>query len=107
MMSHLPGLDKELLPIVRAVGAEANDRHIPAFLVGGIVRDMLLKIRNLDLDIVFEGDAVAIARMLAGKWNASLVVHEQFGTATMNLEGGGRVDLVTARKETYSHPGAL
>ncbi len=100
-------LDKELLPIVRTIGEEAAGRSAPAYLVGGIVRDLMLGIRNLDLDIVFEGDAVSLARTLASKLNASLVVHEKFGTATMNLENGLRVDLVTARKETYPHPGAL
>jgi tRNA nucleotidyltransferase (CCA-adding enzyme) len=36
-----------------------------------------------------------------------VVVHEQFGTATLELPHGGEIDMVTARSESYAHPGAL
>jgi tRNA nucleotidyltransferase (CCA-adding enzyme) len=34
------------------------------------------------------------------------VVHERFGTATVEVDGGG-LDVAAARRETYAHPGAL
>ncbi len=55
-----------------------------------------------DLDVVFEGDARAVARRLDG----DVIVHEPFGTATWHRPDG-HVDLVTARSETYPAPGAL
>lgn len=79
----------------------------PMYLVGGAVRDLLLDRANLDLDLVVEGDAVAVARELAGSLNGSLSTHGQLGTARITLEGGLHLDLATARVETYARPGAL
>ncbi len=77
----------------------------PVFAVGGVVRDLLLglppeEIRNLDL--VVEGDAVAIARRL----DAAAVAHDRFGTATAVVDGI-EIDVAAARTETYPQPGAL
>ncbi len=80
-------------------------------LVGGPVRDALLGAsleRITDLDTVVEGDAVSVAGLLHGRLGGELVVHERFRTATWRPEGGAvSVDLITARRERYAHPGAL
>ena len=73
-----------------------------AYLVGGAVRDLLLGRERADVDIVIEGDAIAIAHRLGGE----LVVHERFGTASVLL-GEASVDLAGARAESYPAPGAL
>jgi len=73
-----------------------------AHLVGGAVRDLLLGEPRADLDVVLEGDAVAVARRLGGE----LVAHERFGTASAQLDGL-TIDLATARAESYPAPGAL
>ena len=73
-----------------------------AHLVGGAVRDLLLGERRGDLDVVLEGDAIAVARSLGGE----LVAHERFGTASVQLDGL-TIDLATARAESYPAPGAL
>ena len=36
-------------------------------MVGGFVRDMILGVRNLDIDVVVEGDGVAFAEELAAE----------------------------------------
>jgi tRNA nucleotidyltransferase (CCA-adding enzyme) len=74
--------------------------------VGGPVRDVLLDSPIGDLDFVVEGDAPALARDLAAEVGGEVVVHHAFRTATVTL-GDDRVDIVTARKEVYAHPGAL
>jgi len=71
-------------------------------LVGGSVRDLLLGRSPRELDLVVEGDAVALARRL----DPAAVVHDRFATATA-LVGGHAVDLATARRERYPQPGAL
>ncbi|MGN6187314.1 MAG: hypothetical protein ACTHOE_00300 [Conexibacter sp.] len=78
-----------------------------AWVVGGAVRDRLLgREAAVDLDLVVEGDAVAAARQLAAALGGSLVVHDAFGTAS--VEAGDHVyDLATARAESYARPGAL
>ena len=76
------------------------------YLVGGPVRDVLLNAPVKDLDFVVEGDAPALARQLADELGGEVVLHARFGTGTVALEGC-RVDVVTARREVYTHPGAL
>jgi tRNA nucleotidyltransferase (CCA-adding enzyme) len=73
------------------------------FLVGGTVRDLLLGRASFDVDITVEGDALAFARGLGGEVTA----HGRFGTAVVRFTDGRHVDVVTARRETYSGPGAL
>ena len=74
----------------------------PAFLVGGVVRDLLLNLPRVDVDVAVEGDAAALARSL----DSDARVHDRFGTATVDIEGL-RVDLAATRSERYPHPGAL
>jgi tRNA nucleotidyltransferase (CCA-adding enzyme) len=72
------------------------------YLVGGAVRDLLLGRPRGDLDLVVEGDAVALARQLGG----DAVEHERFSTARATL-GEVELDLASARSESYPAPGAL
>lgn len=77
------------------------------YLVGGYVRDKLLGRRVgdaplEDIDLVLEGDAMAVARLL---WRLRIADHSpvefpNFGTAMVHV-GGAQVELVTARAETY------
>lgn len=80
---------------------ERLDGH-EAWLVGGAVRDLLLGRLRADLDILVEGDASAIASLIGAEPSS----HERFGTATALL-GGHRVDIASARRESYGRPGAL
>ncbi len=77
-------------------------REERVYLVGGAVRDLLLGRERADVDLVVEGDAVALARRIA----EGVTVHERFGTATVRVDGRA-VDLASARAESYSRPGAL
>jgi tRNA nucleotidyltransferase (CCA-adding enzyme) len=76
--------------------------QIPAYLVGGAVRDLLLGRERADIDIAIEGKVGEMASRLGGEVRA----HERFGTAAVRLEGL-EVDLASTRTETYAHPGAL
>ena len=98
-LPEAPGLSA----VVAAAAAEPGVRS--AWLVGGAVRDRLRRGAwgpVPDLDLVFEGDARAVAARLGG----DTVVHESFGTATWR-SGAACIDLVTARHEVYRAPGAL
>ncbi len=94
---ELTGMDR-LLPALEGLA--------PAFLVGGAVRDLLLGRRTVDLDVAIEGDARDVARSVAERLGGEAKEHERFGTATVRA-GELAVDLATARRETYSEPGAL
>lgn len=77
-----------------------------AYLVGGAVRDLLLKEQSFDVDIAVEGDGIALARSLARVLHGRAVPHEKFGTAVV-VHPGGRVDVATSRTELYDYPAAL
>jgi tRNA nucleotidyltransferase (CCA-adding enzyme) len=99
-------LPRAMLSLVQAAGRLADERGQKLYLVGGVVRDIFLKRPNLDLDLVLEGDAPSLARELAKTRNGKVVTHARFGTATFRKDEIS-LDIVTARSETYSRPGAL
>ena len=100
----LPRKTRDLIYLARNI---AQDKKISVYLVGGIVRDLLLGVTNLDLDFVVEGGGIAFAEVFASRTKAKIVRHERFGTATLFLPDGRKLDVATARKETYPHPAAL
>jgi tRNA nucleotidyltransferase (CCA-adding enzyme) len=71
------------------------------------VRDLLLGIENLDMDLVVEGDGIAFARKLGEVLHARIKVHERFGTAILVLPDRFKLDVATARTEYYEYPTAL
>ncbi len=107
MKNLLSKLDKNVLAILEEIGHKADEQKIAAYVVGGFVRDILLKRRNVDIDVVVEGDALFLAKMYAQQHQASLTIHDRFGTAVVKLADEYRVDFAAARKEKYLHPGAL
>jgi tRNA nucleotidyltransferase (CCA-adding enzyme) len=99
-------LPAELLEATRRAGQVAAEHDQPLYLVGGVVRDLLLSQPSLDLDLVVEGDALELARSLAKTNEGEVLVHPRFGTAQLRY-GSSKIDLATARRESYSRPGAL
>jgi tRNA nucleotidyltransferase (CCA-adding enzyme) len=99
-------LPEELIAFLRLAGEIAQKRGQKLYLVGGVVRDLLLERENFDLDLVVEGDAIALARELAAARQGKLVAHQRFGTAKLRWNGWS-ADLATARSETYARACAL
>jgi tRNA nucleotidyltransferase (CCA-adding enzyme) len=101
------GMPEESLALLRTIGEIADARGVGAFVVGGVVRDLLLGIANLDMDVVVDEEAPAFADEAARSLGGSVKAHTRFGTAILVLPGGRKVDLATARSEVYERPGAL
>ena len=93
--------------LLQRAGELAKRRRVRVYAVGGFVRDLLLGIPNLDLDMVVEGDGIRFAKALAQRYQARVTTHDRFGTATMTLADGQTLDVATARTESYEAPGAL
>jgi poly(A) polymerase len=75
------------------------------WLVGGAVRDELLGVpQEADFDLVTTRSSADLARLLWDRRVSSIppVTYERFGTAMVQV-GGGSVEIVTARKESYEH----
>ncbi len=100
-------LPKEIIVLLREIGEIAKSQHCQAFVAGGFVRDLLLRHKNMDIDIVIEGSGIAFANALARHRGGMVHPHEKFGTATVVLADKMRIDVATARLEYYEHPAAL
>ncbi len=125
-------LPEPLWALVTAISETAGAAGMPVYLVGGIVRDLMLNKPSVDLDIVVEGDAIALVKQLQARYGGAVHTHERFGTAKWTLSSEvwaavaesadgiridineGRlssipqlVDFATARKEFYKRPTVL
>jgi len=92
--------------LLGVISKEANLLGQRLYLVGGIVRDLLLNHPNFDFDLVTEGDAIVLARRIASLTKAKLLVHPHFGTAKISYDNFS-MDIATTRNETYAKPGVL
>ena len=91
-----------------AAAREVADRlGASVYLVGGMVRDMLLERANEDVDLVVEGDGIAFAEALAEVLDGRAHPHLPFLTAVITLPDGLRIDVASARTEFYRTPAAL
>ena len=102
-------LSPQQLTLLRVVAGVAAARHLPLYLVGGFVRDLLLGIPATDFDLVVEGDAISLARTVAAQYGGRVTAHVHFGTAQwFPLESDNlAIDLTSTRSETYKHNAAL
>ena len=107
MKKLIERLPKDLLDLVYLTREAAEERGQNAYLVGGFVRDLILGVRNFDLDFVIEQDGIGVAEVLSQKLKAKLIRHRRFGTATLMPGHRHKIDISTARKEEYPYPASL
>lgn len=100
-------LSRDIILLLREIGEIAENVHMRAYAVGGFARDLLLQTKNLDIDIVVEGDGILFAKELAARKQAAIRTHEKFATATVMLADDMRIDVATARLEYYAFPAAM
>jgi tRNA nucleotidyltransferase (CCA-adding enzyme) len=123
-------LSAPVLSLVRRISETADKEGDVPYFVGGLVRDLLLGQPIVDLDMVIEGDAIALAQRLAGELGGRVRTHRRFGTAKWlisnkvwqavadmlaepdqdlghSYELPSSIDFVTARTEFYDYPTAL
>ena len=113
------------------VGSATQSLGYEGRLVGGWIRDLLFfsihredenAFLAADVDLAVEGDARELGRLLQKEWGGSLSIHDRFLAATwqpdqqslapVHQPSGGvklstKIDLITARFETYPGPGQL
>ncbi len=100
-------LPVEILGLLREIAACADENGFTAYAVGGFVRDLLMRLKNLDVDVVIEGDGIAFARHFAARHGGKVRAHHKFQTAIIVLPGHRKIDVATARTEYYTEPAAL
>ena len=106
--------------LINTIAWQAQENELSLFLVGGVVRDIILDRPNLDLDFVLESDAIGFADQLSSQFGGSIVAHKPFGTAIWTLDARAaeklslaanelpqHIDFARARSESYAQPAAL
>jgi tRNA nucleotidyltransferase (CCA-adding enzyme) len=107
MREYLKKLPQEIQDLIYLARETAVRRKVSAYLVGGFVRDLVLGVKNFDLDIVVEADGIKFAEEFAQELGAKLIRHRRFGTATVISKPHLKIDIATARKEFYPEPAHL
>ncbi|HVU13975.1 MAG TPA: CBS domain-containing protein [Phototrophicaceae bacterium] len=108
-------LGQPMVDLIGRVARQAQAQVINLYMVGGVVRDLLLKRGNDDIDFVVEGDAIRFAEGLQATYGGRVSHYRPFGTATWKLEQVSflvdglpdHVDFASARYEFYEQPTAL
>ena len=100
------GLTAEQRGRLRAVAHVGADLDLQCWLVGGGVRDALLGLPILDLDVAAVGATREFADAAAAVLGGVVESESQFNTFRIGV-GGERMDIAMARRETYARPGAL
>lgn len=119
------GLPTAQVALLKQIAEQAATRGDGFYLVGGLVRDLLLGKPGQDFDLVLEGQAIELARALQKEFGGQLALHKRFGTATWRIaeikeplsrqlrtvakmhQLPDALDLISARAEQYAQPGAL
>jgi len=109
---HLEGimhkhLSSRVFLNLNELGETGDLLDLPVYVVGGFVRDLLLGIENLDIDVTVEGDGILFAETFARSHGCRVKSHHKFGTAVIVFPDGFKIDVASTRLEYYSSPGAL
>ena len=79
----------------------ASKVGVEAYVVGGFIRDLILKKEVEDIDFLIIGDVVKYSKSFAHSVGISdIVIYKNFGTAHFNHQGMN-FEFVAARKESY------
>jgi tRNA nucleotidyltransferase (CCA-adding enzyme) len=111
-------LSRRELQLLLKIARQAASLEMPVYLVGGALRDAVLGGPIADLDLLVEGDAIALARTLRSRFGGHVTTHSRFGTAQWALAGAhlfsgdshragvgkkspDHIDLISSRSEVY------
>lgn len=92
-------------PVFYKISEAAKELNLPAYVVGGYVRDQILGRDCTDIDIVAVGSGIELAKKFARLIGPDVYVNvfKNFGTAMVNWPGdiAWEIEFVGARKESY------
>ena len=94
-------LQKGQMALLNSIAQIADRENVNVYIAGGFVRDLLLNLKNLDIDLVVEGNGIDFAEILAREFNGFAKSHARFGTSVVILKDQSRIDVAMARMEYY------
>jgi tRNA nucleotidyltransferase (CCA-adding enzyme) len=113
-------LGTEHIMLIERIAQFAQEQGILLYMVGGVVRDLILERGNSDIDFVVEGNAITFAENISKVYGGHTHAYKPFGTARWTLDETtaekfgvplaslpDHSDFATTRSELYEHPTAL
>jgi len=100
-------LPADSVQLLELLGNSGDEQGVAVHAVGGFVRDLLLDLPNLDLDITIEGDGIFFAETFGAQHDCRVRPHQAFGTAVVVFPNGRKLDVASTRLEYYDSPGVL
>lgn len=86
----------------------AENHNIKIYLIGGIVRDLILANDIKDVDISVEYDAIEYAKLLVEETECEIIsTQENLRTAKVKFSNGIEIDFASTREEKYTKSGVL
>jgi poly(A) polymerase len=91
------------VPVFKIISDIAAEENVKAYVIGGFVRDSILKRPSKDIDIVVLGSGIDFAGKVAQQaGRKKLSIFKNFGTAMLKV-GDLEIEFVGARKESYRY----
>lgn len=101
-------LSNEFRCAITEAATIAEKRGYEIFLIGGIVRDLIMGNPIKDIDIAVQGDAVRFAEILDSEIDCEILnLQEKLRTAKVKFSNGVEIDFASTREEKYSESGRL
>ena len=92
---------KHILEMAKIAGKLGKKENTRVYVVGGVVRDLILGREIQDLDLMVEGDGILFARKLATTVGIKKIVpFEKFGTALIPNKLF-QIEVASSRMEQY------
>ncbi|KGM95619.1 poly(A) polymerase, partial [Clostridium novyi A str. 4552] len=104
-MNILDNFDYKELEVINLIKETCIKSKVNAYIVGGAIRDSVIKVKPKDIDICIELNPMNIIRKL--NFVKEYKYYEKFQTSTIVFQNGIEIDLIRCRKEEYEFNGAL
>ena len=94
---------KRIFDMAKKAGAIGINKGLRVYIVGGVVRDLLLGREIQDLDLMVEGDGISFAKDLANHIGVRKIVpFKKFGTALIPHRNF-QIEVASSRSELYDN----
>lgn len=101
------GVEPDVLRTLREVARAAEESGVEPYLVGGLVRDLMVGVSaSPDLDMALVGAKSESFDDIARRVSGEITKRSQFNTVALRV-GDCNFDLTMARAESYPSPGSL
>ncbi|MEI6854033.1 MAG: HD domain-containing protein, partial [Bacteroidota bacterium] len=89
-------------PVFKVISDISHKNQTEVYVIGGYVRDLILKRPSKDIDFVVIGSGIELAEKIAHSLghNCKVTVYKNFGTAMLHYDDWN-IEFVGARKESY------